>query len=366
MKKIITFAIVSLLGISSVYAQMDDYDRLSINVIQPACKDIPSEAISLLNSKLKQIITNYGIADNGYNERFIITAKVHVLTKDILPTQPQRISQKLEIVFMIGDVLGNKLYESMTLNVIGVGINETKAYVMAFNNIKTKNERIENFITQAKNKIVAYYQGRGQDILQQAKNLVQKQQYDEAIYSLSVVPNVCGDIYKQCQSLIVEIFKERTNQEGNILLREAQLAWSANPNKVGASKAVSLLQQINILADCSSSIDALIKEINSKIKEDEKKEWEFQLQQYQDRKEKEQRDFEFKVQQYKDKFQQEEKEYADRQRREQRDFEFNKRQHEDEVAITKSLIEASRQVSIEYAKNQPKEVINYNEIIALW
>ena len=60
MKKIITFAIVSLLGISSVYAQMDDYDRLSINVIQPACKDIPSEAISLLNSKLKQIITKKG------------------------------------------------------------------------------------------------------------------------------------------------------------------------------------------------------------------------------------------------------------------------------------------------------------------
>lgn len=366
MEKVMILVLLFLLSLSSGYAQMDDYDRLSMNVILPTCRDIPNEATSLLNSKLKQIVTNYGIADNGYNERFIVTAKVHVVSKDILPTQPQRISQRLEIVFMIGDVLSNKLYESMTLNVVGVGINETKAYIMAFKNIKTKSEQINDFITQAKNKIIAYYQGRGQDILQQAKNLVQKQQYDEAIYSLSVVPNVCGDIYKQCQSLTVEIFKERTNWEGDILLREARLAWAENPNKLGASKAVSLLQQINILADCSSSIDSLIKEINSKIKEDEKKEWEFQLQQYKDRKEKEQRDFEFRVQQYKDKLQQEGREYADRQRREQRDFEFNKQRHNDEVAMTKSLIEASRQIGIEYAKNQPKEVINYNEIINLW
>ena len=53
----------------------------------------------------------------------------------------------------------------------------------------------------------------------------------------------------------------------------------------------------------------------------------------------------------------------DRQK-EQRDFEFTREKHRDEQAYRNSLLAASREVSLAYAKNQPKTIIK--NIIRSW
>ena len=104
----------------------NDLGKISINVVLPENKEIPAEANKLLETKLKQFVTKYGIADNGLSERFVITAKTNVIQKDIAQSNPPRISQKLEITFMIGDVMENKIYETASLEISGIGTNETK------------------------------------------------------------------------------------------------------------------------------------------------------------------------------------------------------------------------------------------------
>ena len=59
------------------------------------------------------------------------------------------------------------------------------------------------------------------------------------------------------------------------------------------------------------------------------------------------------------------KQYDDQVAKEKREFEARVEQDKREAEIRKQNIEAARQVAVEYARNQPKEVYYYNTIL-LW
>ena len=114
---------------------------------------IPEEAARLLETKLQSALTTNGYADNGYTERFVITAKVDITQKDITPTTPARISEKMDITLMVGDVVEDKLFASVTIQTAGIGINENKAFISAFRNIRGDNPKIQQMLNEAKIKI---------------------------------------------------------------------------------------------------------------------------------------------------------------------------------------------------------------------
>ena len=106
--------------------------------------------------------------------------------------------------------------------------------------------------------------------------------------------------------------------------------------------------------------DYYLEEMKAKVLDDERRAWEFEMQQYADEKAREQRDFEFRVQQYKDRQVKEEQlhqEALEREKRqearEQRDFEFAREQYNKEHEKDMAMIEASRQVALEVAKQIP-------------
>jgi hypothetical protein len=285
MKKYLLIVIViCLLCLEKIYAQTgkDNSGKISINAAQPDYKHIPEEANKLLESKLNQILTTYGIADNGYTERFVLTAKVNVVSKDIVPSTPQRISQKLEITFMVGDIIENKLYETTALSVSGIGINETKAFIAAFGNINANNEKIVALLDNATNKIIAYYTSNCDVIIEKAQSLANLQQYDEAIYNLVCVPNICSECYKKSQALASELFAKKIDLEGETLLKNAKIQWMQQPDKNGANQVAVLINQINPAAKCQPQVQKLISEISSKLKADEKRDWDFKVKQYED------------------------------------------------------------------------------------
>ena len=106
MKKICLFIFCFCSFIFEHKAQTSNEDRISINILV-ADRDIPEEAVQHLETKLKHALTINGIVDNGYTERFVLTAKVNIISKDIIATTPVRISQKMEVAFIIGDIIEN-------------------------------------------------------------------------------------------------------------------------------------------------------------------------------------------------------------------------------------------------------------------
>ena len=109
---IIVFALF-LFGItarSQNSPKLDDFGRIVLNTYLSEQMDVPAEARKLLNTKLSQVASNYGMAGSSVNPRFIITASINVGTKDIIAGPPQMIAQNLDVTIFIGDALENKIF----------------------------------------------------------------------------------------------------------------------------------------------------------------------------------------------------------------------------------------------------------------
>ena len=260
------------------YAATDD-SRISINALV-ADEAIPSEAVSILENKLVMALTANGFADNGYAERFVLTAKADVVSKDIVPSIPPRISQKIDITLAVGDIVENKVYSTYTMTTIGTGTNDTKAFVSAFTKINPQKDELQNMLAEAKTKIVDYYTENTDEIINNAKALEKEQKYDEAIFRLMSVPNIYNKGYKDCQSAAVAIYQQKINHEAETLLAKAKNIWASSPNDTGAQQVAELISKINPKADNYQSVETFRKQVEDKLQDDAKREWEFLMKQY--------------------------------------------------------------------------------------
>ena len=353
MKKV-SFLATCLILASMLCAQtLDDVGRMSINVQRPVNRSIPTEAMDQLEDKMHQIITTAGISDNAINRRFALTATVSVVKKDIISGSPARVSQTLDITFYVKDVIDRKEYGHATLSAVGVGLNENKAFIMAFSNLKPGNPKLQKMIEDSKELIVAYYRTNIDNIIADAYILVQQGQFDKALYQIAQVPDVCTDCTAKCRKATIDIYQKKIDSAGEKLLQSAKAAWTAEPNANGATKAARYLAKIDLLAACQPQVDELMAEMKEKVKDDERKAWEFELHQYADAKAREQRDFEFRVQQYKDRQARDDERHKEDLAREQRNFEFEREKYGKEHEKDMAMIEASRQVALEVAKQIP-------------
>lgn len=339
MKKI--FVVLVLICTLCVQAQqrLDDIGRITIHAYVPENEELPYEAHKLLTTKLSQIVTANGISDNENCVRFVLTAKINVTTKDIVAGPPQRISQKLDVTLMLGDIEEDKVYSQLTVSAVGVGQSEEKSFISAFKNINPQNTTIKNFLQEGKEKVMAYYQSHCEDLIAEAKKQASMQNYEDALMLLTSIPDVCTDCFSEAAQIAEPIYVDMIDARGAELLNQAQSIWSKDPSKESAREATQLLSQINFAASCMPKVTTLMNEISAKMNEIDRREWEHEMQVYQDGIEREKRQWEQHVKEY-----------------------------EDQVQTQRMYLKAARDVAITYAKNQPKvitRVVNYNKII-LW
>ena len=289
MRKLFVFMMLSVLFVSVSIAQTDDVKPISINAVQPEYDNISEAARANLESKMQRIIAASGLGSDA-DTRFILTAKIDVIDKGV--TTSGMILQKMEVTFIIGDVIDEKIYGINTVSIAGVGETETKSYIKAFQNIKPMND----FFMTAKDAIVDYYTNNCQTIITDATRKTKMHQYDDAITNLLTVPNVCEECYNMCQDRAIEIYgekleadKEQMNNEGLVIIKKARSAWMAKQDYESAQKAMDLLANVDPNIPCSKDADALVNEISAKLRNDEAKieakakaEWDFKVRQWED------------------------------------------------------------------------------------
>ncbi len=327
--------------------KLNDIGRIVLNAYLPEQIKIPSDAKNLLITKLNQIATNYGMNGSEVNPRFIITAAINIGTKDIIAGPPQMIAQNIEITFFIGDAIENKMYCNESVSLKGVGTNENKAIIDAFKQINPKNKDLSVFIGEAKTKIITYYNTQCNSLLRESTVLRKLSKYDEAIYKLSIVPNVCEECFFRCLDSLRIIYQQKINEDCTIRLQKAKTIWAGSQDKEGAEKVSEILTQIQPGASCQKEVDIFIQSVTSKLEADAKAEWEFKIKEYEDQVAKEKELMRMQDDQAKRNH-----ELAKENQRQQeiqtgRDFELDR-----------IRTKAYNEIAMEYAKNQPKTVYN--------
>ena len=281
MKKIIILFSV-LFSVNVAFAQTEETGLIAIKALQPAGQNVPEEARSLLESKMQKLILAQGMAENNVSDRFVMTAKVTVLQKDVTPTTPAKISQKLEITFYVVDAIDKVIFSSSSLTVAGIGDNETKAFLQAFQRINTNNPQLQSFVDVAKQRIADYYTQKCETILKEAAVLENNQEYDAAIAKLVAVPKCCAVCYAKSSDAAIAVYNKKINTEGKQLIQQAKSAWIVSQDSSGAANAFAFLTQINPQASCTTEAETMWTEINTQLKKQRAEELKFKKQQYTD------------------------------------------------------------------------------------
>lgn len=286
MKKLLFF-LLALSPIFGAFAQnsqgkVDDFGRITLAAYVPEqIDDMPVSARSILSNKLSQIVTESGLGGSAMNERFIITANVSVMSKNITPTAPAMHALSLDITLYIGDGIDGTKFSSTSVSVKGVGENETKAYISAIKGISANNGAIKTFIESGKARILKYYNTKCDFIISDAQSLASQGRYDEAFYKLSGIPEISKDCYNKARSIIIPIYKKHRDKICQTKLMEAKTVWAASQNYEGAVAAGDILSQIDPTAACYGEVKKFVAEIAKGVKEKDNKEWQFIFKQQQ-------------------------------------------------------------------------------------
>ncbi len=288
----------------------DDVARIALNAVVPdQIEEMPQTATGVLQNKLNQIVTKNGLGTSSLNDRFILTANVSVITKDITPSAPPMHAYTLEVSLYVGDGIDGTLFSSTTLTLKGVGNNENKAYVAALRNLNPNDKRLQPFIDQGKTKIIEYFNSRCDFILKEAEMLQGKGDYEAAIAKLVSIPEVCKECYEKAMDAVAPIYQQQIDRECKINLANAQNAWNQSQSYEGASNAAAYLGMIDPNASCYNDALNLSNSIAKRILEVDKREWNFKM-----------------------------------------------KQHQDNVDLEKARIKAIRDIGVAYGNNQPRNV----------
>ena len=319
MKKIIGLICFSLSQIGSLISQDMGLQRIMVAPYLSSNLKVSNEASAILIDKMTLALTNQGISASPFNSRFILTANVVVLSKDVLPSAPAMYSYELGITFYLGDGINGTKFCNLSRNVIGVSTSDSRSQVEAIKKLKLAGDDFNNFIGIGKKRIIDYYNNMCNTIINESRVLVSQNEFSRAIYKLMSVPDACSVCYDKCLTEVSSVYKKKINYECEGILNQAKNVWMSNMNYNGANQVGTLLNQIDPNASCFAQAQKLRDEIKVRLMQIDNREWNFKW--------------------------------------------------ETEIGLQRDAIKAARDIAVAYAENQPDLLIYsstaYN-IIGWW
>ena len=286
MKKlfILLMGFIPFFGISqNDLGSADDYARIALDVYIPEqVENIPDHAKSLIVNKLTQAVTEKGMGGAGVSPRFLVTANMELLTKDVSPTVPPVETYTFEIYLYIVDFVDQNIVSSTSFSAKGAGSNTNKAYTNALRTLNLKNSKVDKFLDDGKRKIIEYYNSRCDFVIARAKSLATQNQFAAALNTLSSIPEVCKDCYMKALDEIGPIYQDFIDHDCQVMTNVASAVWASQPNSNGAMMAGAVLSSIDPDSKCYSESKALLNKMEKKVLQDEKRDWSFMEKVYED------------------------------------------------------------------------------------
>ena len=220
--------------------------------------------IRLLENRLGSIISQNGML-SAEGSRFILTMNWNVLEKEVINSGPTVIMYKLEVGLCIGDGMTGTKYASTTLSLKGAGNDEAKAVLKAMNGINAYKAEIGRLVKEGTSRIIAYYESNKGQILTSAKSMMNQKNYEEAMWTLSQIPQEVS-YYADAQKLLVQSYRSQVNTNAAEQLQRARAMWAASPSRENADAVMALVGDIDPSSSSYAGAQSLMKEVKGRVK----------------------------------------------------------------------------------------------------
>ncbi|MBF2709552.1 hypothetical protein [Flavobacterium soyangense] len=279
MKNIYFIIIASFFFLGSKAQETNEIGKISLSVVMPKnMENLDDSQLSKLDTKISQIVTISGLSDSGYNNNFVIYPKFAVNETNVVEGGMQNITiVSVELSLFVKQVDNNILFSTISKTIKGSGSNKELAITNAITKIAANDIDFKTFIEKSKTKIIQYYETRCSDIIKKSDGFVKTQQFEEALGLLMSVPDAVS-CYGQVQVKAIEAYKGFQKKNCTKQMQLAKNAIATN-NYEGT---LNILSEIDPASPCFKESQNIAKNIEVKVTAEEKKQWDFQMKQYDD------------------------------------------------------------------------------------
>lgn len=312
--KIIFPIIIAIFFSNNLFAQTtNDIGKIALSVVMPEnAEGLNTSQLSKLETKISQIVIASGLAASGYNNNFVVYPKFAIYETNLVEGGMQNITViTSELSLFIKQVDNNIMFSTISKSLKGSGNSKELAITNAISKIPSNDPEFKTFIETGKTKIIKYYETKCEDIMKKSDGFVKMQKFEDAIGLLMNVPEEVSSCYNQIQDKSIIAYKAYQAQKCSELIQKAKTTLASN-DFVGS---LNILADIDPSATCFKEAQTIAKTAEAKVTAEEKKQWDFQMKQY-----------------------------------------------NDEVSLEKQRINAIKEIAVSYYKSQPTTV-SYNYIV---
>lgn len=247
----------------------DDVGRVALSVVMPENVDgLDASQLSKLQTKITQIVTSAGLAATGYDQNFVIYPRFAIYEDNVVEGGMQSIHVvKAELGLFIEQVESGILFSSATYPLTGSGEDLHGGITNAISKISVRSPDLLAFVAEGKQKILAYYAERCDDIIAQADMLVKADRFQQALAELLTIPEELEPCYQRIQDKVVYVYNAYQAQRCAELMQDARAFYSG----LKYTEALNVLADVDPTSNCAGESKTLMANIQAKMAEDQRR-----------------------------------------------------------------------------------------------
>lgn len=203
--------------------------------------ELPTTAQSQIMMKVQKAISKNGVS--GENATFALVPEVSILSERTSSGIPPVAEIEYDLSFSLQNIFDGKSFASYPFTIKSKGSNKANAIAVGLKNVNLNTSEFQNFLSDAKQKVVSHYEKELPKIIQKANTAMNTKQYEEALFILSQVPEDIPS-YPKISALIEKNYKMYEETAGSALLQRAKALWASSKDQYTAGEVADLLSQI--------------------------------------------------------------------------------------------------------------------------
>ena len=248
-----------------------DISTISLAVAMPKeIKGLTEEQMSILENRIKNIVSMNGLSAEGGLEGFVIYPKFDLLGKDEAPGMRTVVLERCNLSLFVRQFISNSssniVFSSYNKDITGSGYSESEAIANALTQIRPGDDDFQAFLDKTRARIVNYYVQNCDRIVNEAQNAANLENYEKAFALLLSIPREAGQCYSQVQQKTVEIYLKKQRQECSRFILQAKTYSAAGDFQ----NALEILRNVDPESVCKEDLFALLGEIGAKVDAREK------------------------------------------------------------------------------------------------
>jgi hypothetical protein len=274
MKKIflLTILLTAALQVKPlVSASNADEQYIPIAIVVPKqAEPFDEMQLTRIGAKMLTIATSSGMSASGSGSPIAMLPMFTIEKEDVVEGGMKNVHAiNADITFVIKNMETNVIYSSVSKHVIGSGLSRDRALTDCISKISLSKEEFDSFVDRAREKILDYYRANCPSLIATAETCGKTKQFDQAFAILASIP-MSAACYSQTLALIERYYPEYQKLHCQSILHQANTLWGGHKYQ----QALTRLYDLKVIdTECNKEVAELIKTIESRLTENELREW---------------------------------------------------------------------------------------------